>query len=348
MALPTHMMGVTAQMIAVEKSRGTEQLPLLHYEEAFPWPSFVNARRDKMGRQLPQAIAHRGYKAKYAENTMSAFVGAVEAGAHAIETDVHLSRDGVVVLSHDATLKRCYGRQEKIIDCDWDFLKTLRTLKAPYTPMPRLEDLLNYLASPGVEDIWLLLDIKLDNDADDVIRLVGEAMKRIPPSDRPWNQRILLGCWAAKYLPICRHYLPDVSITHIGYNLCYARQFLSVPNVSFNLLQKVLLGPWGTSFLRDARAAGRPVFVWTVNEEEMMRWSIKKQVDGVITDDIKTFLDVCDGYDDNTADETLSWRPWLSIIWINLMAMIFSVLFRWRYGFFIDQRMQRRSIQVKA
>lgn len=31
---------------------------------------------------------------------MDAFVGAVKAGAHAIETDVHLSQDGVVVLSH--------------------------------------------------------------------------------------------------------------------------------------------------------------------------------------------------------------------------------------------------------
>lgn len=49
---------------------------------------------------MPQAIAHRGYKAKYPENTMGAFEGAVEVGAQAIETDIHLSKDGVVVLSH--------------------------------------------------------------------------------------------------------------------------------------------------------------------------------------------------------------------------------------------------------
>jgi hypothetical protein len=49
---------------------------------------------------LPQTIAHRGYKAKHPENTMKAFKGAVEVGTHAIETDIHLSRDGVVVLSH--------------------------------------------------------------------------------------------------------------------------------------------------------------------------------------------------------------------------------------------------------
>jgi hypothetical protein len=58
-------------------------------------------------------------------------------------------------------LKRCYGREEKIIDCDWSFLETLRTTREPYEPMPRLKDLLEYLATPGLEDIWLLLDIKV-------------------------------------------------------------------------------------------------------------------------------------------------------------------------------------------
>jgi glycerophosphoryl diester phosphodiesterase len=62
--------------------------------------AFTRARHDKSGRRVPQAIAHRGYKAKYPENTMSAFTEAVRIGAHAIETDIHLSKDGVVVLSH--------------------------------------------------------------------------------------------------------------------------------------------------------------------------------------------------------------------------------------------------------
>ena len=50
--------------------------------------------------RLPQNIGHRGYKAAFPENTMAAFHGAVVAGAPGLETDLHLSRDGVVVLSH--------------------------------------------------------------------------------------------------------------------------------------------------------------------------------------------------------------------------------------------------------
>ena len=70
---------------------------LLDTDEVTEW---VYARRDKNGRQYPQTIAHRGYKAKHPQNTMGSFHGAVTAGTHAIETDIHLSKDGVVVLSH--------------------------------------------------------------------------------------------------------------------------------------------------------------------------------------------------------------------------------------------------------
>lgn len=64
-----------------------------------PWAVAHSSLRDPT-RRLPQAIAHRGAKVDWPENTMAAFRGAVTAGAHAIETDVHLSSDGVAVISH--------------------------------------------------------------------------------------------------------------------------------------------------------------------------------------------------------------------------------------------------------
>lgn len=112
-------------------------------------------------RRLPQAIAHRGYKVVAPENSMLAFRAAVEAGAHAIETDLHLSSDGVVVLSHDAALKRCFGEDSKVRDHTWGYLSTLRTIRKPEQPMPRLVDLLEYMNQPGVEHIWIMLDIKV-------------------------------------------------------------------------------------------------------------------------------------------------------------------------------------------
>ena len=97
----------------------------------------------------------------------------------------------------DLTLKRCFGKDEKIIDCDWSYLKTLRTLKEPREAMPRLKDLLEFLTTPGLEDIWVLLDIKLDNNADDVMRLIAETLAEVKPT-KPWKERVLLGCWVVR------------------------------------------------------------------------------------------------------------------------------------------------------
>jgi len=152
-------------------------------------------------RRLPQTIAHRGYKAAYPENTMASFTGALAAGAHAIETDIHLTRDNVVVLSHDATLERCFGRKEKTIDCTWEEIRDLETLAKPKQHMPRLKDLLELVARSDHKDIWLLLDIKLDNDANDVIRLIAETIRNVKPAEgRPWKGRIVLGCWAVSLM----------------------------------------------------------------------------------------------------------------------------------------------------
>lgn len=58
----------------------------------------------------PRCVAHRGGAGLWPENTLAAFSNALEAGAEAIELDVHLSRDGHVVVHHDATLKAGIAR----------------------------------------------------------------------------------------------------------------------------------------------------------------------------------------------------------------------------------------------
>lgn len=103
--------------------------------------------------------------------------------------------------------------------------------------------------------------------------------------------------------------------------------------------------PAGQSFLRDAKAACRPVYVWTVNEETMMRWSIRNEVDGVITDDPKKFLEVCDNYEIYRGAEKISWKDYILIVWINIMAALFGFVFNCRYGFRLDPRWTRSTLE---
>ncbi|RPA89811.1 PLC-like phosphodiesterase [Choiromyces venosus 120613-1] len=180
--------------------------------------------------RFPQAIAHRGFKAQFPENTLTAFEGAVKAGAHAIETDLHLSKDGVVMISHDATLKRCFGAEGKLIDYDYSYLKTLRTLEAPHVPMPTLKEVLEFMCQPAVLDMWLLLDIKIDNDAEEIIRQTASAIHSVNPSREFWANRIVLGCWTLNFLPLCDYYLPGFPIAGVSQtSRCFVQSFLCDP-----------------------------------------------------------------------------------------------------------------------
>src|SRR5262245_31233802 len=65
---------------------------------------------------MPVLYAHRGASAELPENTIEAFLRALEVGATAIETDVHLTRDGHVVVSHDPSGERAAGVPRRICD----------------------------------------------------------------------------------------------------------------------------------------------------------------------------------------------------------------------------------------
>ncbi|KAJ5893232.1 hypothetical protein N7495_004923, partial [Penicillium taxi] len=290
--------------------------------------------------RLPQIIAHRGYKEKYPENTICAIDGAIQAGTNAVEIDLHLTRDGVIVLSHDATLQRCFGVKKKIIDCDWDYLKTLRTLQVPHEPMPRLVDVLQFMRQPGREDIWILLDLKLSNDPETIMSVLAKTIESVPiPAVGPdWHRRVVLGCWSARYLPGRERHLPRYPITLICFDLGYARQFLHVPGISFNINQKILMSPLGRGFLEEAKMARRQVYLWTVNEPNLMRWGIRQKVDGIISDSPALLKEVHEDWQSGTSPhltdpklDRVTWRQHIQIYVVMMYVVFFSWIFKRKY-----------------
>lgn len=135
---------------------------------------------------------------------------------------------------------------------------------------------------------------------------IAETIESVPiPAIGPdWHRRVVLGCWSARYLPLRAQYLPRYSMTLIRFDLRYARQFLHVPGISFNINHMVLMGPLGRGFLEEARAARRHVYLWTVNSPALMRWAIRHGVDGVITDEPAHFKQVCEEWEKEQRSET--------------------------------------------
>lgn len=199
----------------------------------------------------------------------------------------------------------------------------------------------------------------MSNPADEVMRLIAETIQSVSPAEkRAWNERVVLGIWAVgspiqsppeepdltsqtKYLPLCEKYLSGFPVCHIGLSIFYANQFLKVPNVAFNLLANGLIGPFGDRFIRKVKAQGREIFAWTVNEDKKMRWCIRKQVDGVCTDDPKRFLEVC--AERTVKKEAWTWREIGQFIRMNVFLTIFAMLIKVRFGYKVDQQFLRRA-----
>jgi glycerophosphoryl diester phosphodiesterase len=80
---------------------------------------------DLRGRTKPYLMAHRGNRVACPENTMAAFRQAIADGADIIETDLHLTADGVFVCIHDATVDRTTDGSGAVAGMTLAELKTL-------------------------------------------------------------------------------------------------------------------------------------------------------------------------------------------------------------------------------
>jgi len=107
-------------------------------------------------------IGHRGYKAKYIENTRESFLEALKAGADGIELDVHLTKDGEVVVFHDFDLYPRTKESSYIFEYTLEDLKKIELENHHSIPTLRevLEDLVQYKENFSRSKIMLNVELK--------------------------------------------------------------------------------------------------------------------------------------------------------------------------------------------
>lgn len=226
--------------------------------------------------QGPIAIAHRGGSREGEENTMPAFAHAVALGYRHIETDVHLTTDGEVVIHHDPTLLRMLGDPRAIATSTWAELKALRTPGG--AGIVRLSELLEEFPNHF---------INIETKSDPVVAPLVALIRKMGALDRigtgsffPHRTRQLLAafgaglCWSPGKLEVLNLWLkgwglpmrvggfPMVQVPH---------RFRGVPLVT-------------PRFLRAAHRHGIHVQVWTVDEPDEMRDLLDMGVDALMTD----------------------------------------------------------------
>jgi glycerophosphoryl diester phosphodiesterase len=127
-------------------------------------------------------VAHRGASAQAPENTMEAFRLGVEAGADAIELDVHLTRDGQLAVIHDDTIDRTTNGAGGVVGFTMDELQrfdagarfTNATAETPYAGkglrIPTLPEVLDWLP----DGVGLVVEIKARGAAPAVVEALRD------------------------------------------------------------------------------------------------------------------------------------------------------------------------------
>jgi glycerophosphoryl diester phosphodiesterase len=220
----------------------------------------------------PLVVAHRGAAAEAPENTLSAFVLAVDLGADALELDVRRSADDRLVVIHDVTLDRTTGGTGPV---------SARTaVQLERLGVPLLEQVFE-----SHRDLTITVDVKEPDATAAVVRLI-EAFSRTP--------RTILYVEEGTGLPAFRDYGgPRATSTWQAFRFALSRWFPGVPGAGFPDVVHTPMTRLGMpvvtrGFVRAVHRSGRRVQVWTVDEPEVMRRLAGWGVDAIVTNDVRT------------------------------------------------------------
>lgn len=224
-------------------------------------------------------IAHRGYSGKYDENTMMAFIKAIEFNADGIETDVQLTKDNIPVIIHDETIDRTTNGSGFVKDYSFNEIQKFKTANGE--KIPRLEDLLEIFKKSNLK----LLNLELKNSIinyEGLEKIVLGLVKKYNIEDKviissfnhysvlkvkELNPKIKVGALTETTLVNVTKYLKEINCE------CYHPYYYSICN------EKIM---------KDLLDNNIEVNPYTVNNKEDMQRLINLGVTGIITNEIET------------------------------------------------------------
>jgi glycerophosphoryl diester phosphodiesterase len=245
----------------------------------------------------PFVIAHRGGAKESTENTIEAFQRAARIGADGIETDIRLTRDGVVVVYHDDYFGRVEGLAPPLrtrLVSDMTYSELSRSTLQPIGEdrggrhAPTLDQLLS-----SVKGVLLNIELKRCIRFDELVNKTITALKHYPELDR-----VILEAPDLRTAEKLRDEIGPQLKLHINPG--------SDESVPFSTsLEKVLkFRPHSISvayakisleLVQEAHNAGVEVWAWTVNSPEVARALALMGVDAIKTDRPTMLLEMRDG-----------------------------------------------------
>lgn len=229
----------------------------------------------------PIAVAHRGGAAEAPENSLAAFEHAWGLGYRYLETDVHVTADGVLVALHDATLDRVSDGRGLVRASSWASVRAARI--AGTEAIPTLDELLEHFP-----DARWTIDAKHASAVDPLVA----AIRRHRAEDRvcvgAFSDRRLARLRAALGPRVCTALGPrEVARLAVAARRRDPARALRAAVPVGAAVVPVGVGPVPLvtgRFVAAAHAAGLSVLVWTVNNRAAMTRLLDLGVDGLMTD----------------------------------------------------------------
>ncbi len=222
-----------------------------------------------------QITAHRGSSRSAPENTMAAIAAAVEEMADYVEVDVQLTKDGVIVLGHDANLKRVAGVNRSMASLTWEEIQELE-VGSWFSPefagerIPLLEEVLDFCKGK----ISLNIEIKnLGKESqlpERVVRLIRE---------KDMEEQCVVTSTSLEYLERVKLLAPELRTGYIlsaAYGDFYFEERADFISIRASFVNRQMV--------ERAHAQGMAVHAWTVNSKSEMERLRLMEVDNLITD----------------------------------------------------------------
>jgi len=238
---------------------------------------------------LPEIIGHRGYSARAPENTLESLAAAIDAGADAVEFDLHVAACGTPVLIHDPTLERTTDGEGAVVDHPFSELCSLDA-GSWFSPdfggasIPALHEALDLAGGGGAR---VYAEVKGYRTLMDLYGMV-EITRRARMTDLT----VFISMdWAA--LESLRSMDREVAVGYIveraDRNAEGLERAVDQGNAILDFDARILAA--NPAMAASAVRAGVPLAVWTVNEAETAETLWSMGVERFTTDEVDILID---------------------------------------------------------
>lgn len=228
-----------------------------------------------LGSAVPVITYHRGYSSIAPENTMAAFEAALEHGSPRIELDVQMTSDGVAVVTHDTSLRRCTGRIANIYDLTYAQVEGLDagrwfSRKFAGCRIPTLEQVLALCQGRTELNIEIKPSAQTPELEAETVRLIQKY---------GFEQDCVVT--SQSYETLCKVKELDPDIT-TGYILALGvGTYYDLPAADLFSVESTFIT---AGMVQQIHLRGKTISAWTINRQQDAENLLKLGVDDLITD----------------------------------------------------------------